>query len=239
MRRLPLLRVFHGPMCAGKSRRLLDAVAALPRDGVVVITHAADTRGGGGAVASRAAGSARVPADFVLDTLDGAPLPGGKVWAIDEAQFFGESLLRLWRRVVAPAPPFLLPPPSSIMVAGLDLDFTGRPFGSVLALAAEAAASGGPVEAHSLTARCACVPAGAGAPCGAPAAFTQRLGAASQLVLVGGSEAYQPACAAHHIPHAVPHEAWGALAAAAAAERGCTPPLDDGARAARSTAVGG
>jgi thymidine kinase len=63
-------------------------------------------------------------------------------------------------------------------------------------------------------------------PCGAPAAFTQRIAPAARrgrasaaatasgaptlesVVLVGDTDLYQPACCAHHVPAAVAARAW-------------------------------
>lgn len=198
------LRLFTGPMMSGKSEALISAIEHLRklRKTVVVVTHSLDTRSGG-SVASR--DGRKVMADLVVDSLDSVPAEAGVTYAIDEAQFLGDSLVRFHRR--APSQPLL--------VSGLDLDFARKPFGSVLALAQEAVATGADVEVHKLRARCGCVVNGSPGPCGAPAPFTQRLKVGSaaddQLVLIGGSESYQPACEAHHIPQPVYTHDWGTL----------------------------
>lgn len=218
---LARLELYTGPMWSGKSGALLARVRVL-RDGgipVVVVAHAADTRGAafdGPAVASRGRGGVALPADAALHTLDDlhlSPAPA-TAYAVDEGQFFGDSLLRLAARLAAQRPH------SQLLVAGLDLDYARAPFGACLRLASEALGgwdAGAPpfypagsrarpeLLLRRLTARCAHAACAGGAVCSAPAPFTQRLvGGGDAVVLVGGATFYRPACAAHHRPVPVP-----------------------------------
>jgi thymidine kinase len=86
-----------------------------------------------------------------------------------------ETLVRIGKRVI---------------VAGLDLDFRGEPFGPMPALLALAD------EVLKLTAVCTI--------CGNPATRSQRLingkpATEGPLVLVGGLESYEPRCREHFV----------------------------------------
>lgn len=110
-------------------------------------------------------------------------------------------------------------------------------YAQVLDLAAAAATGSTPCVVERLSARCT---HGATGVCGRPAVFSQRLSMSANasavgsgrsaadssggdaaaktgdesVVAIGGGERYQPACELHHVPHAVPYEAWYSDAAA-------------------------
>jgi thymidine kinase len=199
MQQLPRLRVFYGPMCSGKTHELLKHAHLLAPafPALLVLKHALDTRGAAPttppAIASRT--GLRLPASHCLSALDAAPLAPRALYVLDEAQFFGPSLLPFFEA---------LPATSCLLAAGLDLDFAARPFGATLALAARARSlPGGQGAAAALGARC-CAPG-----CARPAHLTQRLAAGgSATVLVGGAEFYRPACAAHHSRAPVDGAGW-------------------------------
>lgn len=191
--------IFLGPMWSSKSSALLQAVEARRAlyARVVVVKHAFDTRHPTHVV-SRTGLS--LPADVIAASLDDVPLEGGGgtvLYAVDEAQFHGESLPRFHARLRA-----AYGADFGLVVAGLDLDFARVPFEGIARLADECVRAGGaaPASVHRLVARCGF------ADCHAPAAFSQRLGGAGDgaRLLVGDAESYRPACAAHHTPHAVP-----------------------------------
>jgi thymidine kinase len=109
------------------------------------------------------------------------------VVAIDEGQFFDDDILPGVRRMVASG--------LRVIVAGLDTDFRGEPFGPMPLLMAEAE------RLDKLQAICMV--------CGEPASRTQRLinGKPARLldpvVVVGAGELYEARCRAHH---SVPRE---------------------------------
>lgn len=207
------LALFMGPMCSGKTKALLRAVAAAraAARAVTLVKHAIDVRSGPRTVASRA--GLALQADVVvpcLDALSDIHLAAGSILAVDEAQFFGGGLLRLYARARAARL-------GGLLVAGLDLDYRNEPFGAVLQLAQLAGGESPPAATtiHRLTARCGC------GSCAAPAPYTQRLlppsgaaGAAAaaldEVVLVGGAESYAPACASHHRPLPLAAADWAA-----------------------------
>jgi thymidine kinase len=104
------------------------------------------------------------------------------VVGIDEAQFFDEALGEVVRSLADRG--------VRVIVAGLDMDFRGEPFGPMPALLAEAE------RVDKLQAICMM--------CGEPASRTQRLldgrpaRYAEPVLVVGASEMYEARCREHH-----------------------------------------
>lgn len=183
------VEVIAGPMFAGKTEELLRRVrrAAIAGRRVVVVSHALDTRAGGDRIAShagldapsRTAGSAAEIKAVVAETEP-------NLVAIDEAQFFGPDLVEVVGEL---ADRGLL-----VMVAGLDVTFTGQPFEPMPTLMALAE------RVDKLTAVCTV--------CGDDAIYHERVvhtdDADVTLVTenVGGLETYQPRCRRHFTPDA-------------------------------------
>lgn len=162
------LRVVLGPMFAGKTERLIDAVLGAGC-ATRVYRPRLDVRAPGSAVVSHAGRS--LPAMWCDVTLEHV-LPGGLV-AVDEAQFLAPPAVDAVAQLRAQG--------TRVVIAGLDLDYAGRPFGSMAALADLAD------EVHRLTARCAL--------CRGDATRTRRKVASRDLVLCGGADAYEALCA--------------------------------------------
>lgn len=103
--------------------------------------------------------------------------------AIDEAQFFDEGLVQIAQT--------LADRNIRVIIAGLDLDFRGEPFGSMPHLMCIAE------EVTKLHAICMI--------CGQSASRTQRLvngqpaGYDEPIILVGAQESYEARCRRHHI----------------------------------------
>jgi thymidine kinase len=178
------IEVVAGPMFSGKSEELIRRVtrAMIARQPVQVFKPAIDDRYDAVAVASHAGRTLRAEAVADVAALRARVDGTSRVVAVDEAQFFDHELVPLaleWadagRRVI---------------VAGLDLDFRGAPFGPMPALLAQAEV------VEKLTAICRC---------GKAATRTQRLIAGSPahehdpVILVGAAEAYEPRCRACHV----------------------------------------
>jgi thymidine kinase len=104
------------------------------------------------------------------------------VVAIDEAQFFDDEIVRIVEE--------LADKQLRVIVAGLDTDFRGEPFGPMPELMARAE------QVNKLQAICMV--------CGEPASRTQRLvnGKPARyhdpVVIVGAAEMYEARCRAHH-----------------------------------------
>ena len=104
------------------------------------------------------------------------------VVAIDEVQFFDWSVAELCEKLANGG--------RRVILAGLDLDFRGEPFGPMPLLMAQAE------SVDKLQAICMV--------CGAPASRTQRLINGSPahyndpVIMVGASEVYEARCRQHH-----------------------------------------
>ena len=172
-------------MFSGKTEELIRRVrrAVIARRDVQVFKHSLDDRFGNLARVSSHGGQ-HVEAQHVASSaeLPGLLRPDTTVVAIDEAQFFDKGLLALVEDLAQGR--------HRVIVAGLDTDFRGRPFGMLPALMAIAE------EVTKLNAICTV--------CGEPASRTQRLvnGRPARiddpLILVGADESYEARCREHH-----------------------------------------
>src|SRR5699024_531103 len=105
------------------------------------------------------------------------------VVAIDEAQFFDDSIIAFVTKLANEG--------KRVIVAGLDQDFKGEPFGPMPHLLA--------IAEHVTKLQAVC------SVCGAPASRTQRLidgqpaSVDDPVILVGASESYEPRCRVHHV----------------------------------------
>lgn len=95
-----------------------------------------------------------------------------QVVGIDEAQFFDDNLPEVCN--------ILANKGIRVIVAGLDMDFKGRPFGPVPALMA--------IAEHVTKVHAVCVC------CGAPANYSYRTSLLEGKVLIGEKESYEPRC---------------------------------------------
>lgn len=108
---------------------------------------------------------------------------GCHIVAFDEAQFFSEKIVDIVSEIASYG--------SHVIIAGLDLDFRGKPFGHMGELMTIAD------EVIKNTAYCPC--------CGRPARFTQRLvdgfpAKEGPIELVGDIEKYEPRCRNCYVP---------------------------------------
>ncbi|MGC8877874.1 MAG: thymidine kinase [Anaerolineae bacterium] len=181
------IEVICGSMFSGKTEELIRRVkrAVIARQRVQVFKPLLDDRFSTERVSSHdglqwdavAVSSAAEILDLVRDTTD--------VVAIDEAQFFDWVIVDVCEQLAQQG--------KRVIVAGLDMDFRGEPFGPMPVLMAQAE------TVDKLQAICAV--------CGAPASRTQRLinGVPANYddpqILVGASEVYQARCRrCHEVP---------------------------------------
>ena len=99
-------------------------------------------------------------------------VPGTAVVGVDEVQFFDLSIVR--------AADTLANQGIRVILAGLDQDYRGQPFGPVPALMSVAEYV---TKLHAVCARC-----------GAEASRSQRLVAQEEQLFVGGAAAYEARC---------------------------------------------
>jgi len=184
MHRQGWIEVIAGPMFSGKSEELIRRVrrALIARQRVLVFKPRLDNRYHESHVVSHDGKQvAAIPVESAAEMeahLD--PLP--QVVAVDEVQFLDRGLLSLVERLAAQG--------VRVILAGLDLDFRGEPFGLMPELLARAE------FVEKLSAICP--------RCGAPATRTQRLVKgkparySDPVILVGAEEHYEPRCRACH-----------------------------------------
>ncbi|UCH25744.1 MAG: thymidine kinase [Trueperaceae bacterium] len=178
------LEVIAGPMFSGKSEELIRRVtrALIARHKVQVFKPAIDDRYDLVSVASHDGRTLDAePVESVAAIRDKLR-PNTRVVAIDEAQFLSNDLVELVLELADSG--------KRVLVAGLDLDFRGEPFGPMPELLAQAEV------VEKLTAICGCGRAGT---------RTQRLISGQPahyddpVILVGASESYEPRCREHHV----------------------------------------
>jgi thymidine kinase len=174
-------------MFSGKTEELIRRIrrAQIARQSVQVFKPALDDRYGVEQVTSH--NGVNVQALSVEDVGEILDLiqPDTKVVAIDEAQFFGNEILDVCIALTERG--------MRVIVAGLDTDFRGEPFGPMPLLMAQAE------QVEKLRAICVV--------CGHEASRTQRLinGQPATyddpVILVGAKEAYQARCRnCHQVP---------------------------------------
>jgi len=179
------LEVITGEMFAGKTEELLKRLkhAVLAKQDVRVFKSSVDNRYGIDKVVSHNGTSIKAVA--VKESQDIAKLAGpATVIGIDEAQFFDDDqIVRVVDSLVVQG--------KRVIVAGLDNDFRGMPFGSMPELLCMA------TEVTKLHAICVV--------CGENACRTQRLvnGEPAHyddpIIVVGASEKYEARCITHHV----------------------------------------
>ncbi len=178
------IEVITGSMFSGKTDELIRRLrrAAIARQKIQVFKPAIDNRYDSEKVTSHAGSDFEAlpirKAEEILENLEADVT----VVAIDEAQFFDEAILSITDKLADSG--------IRVIVAGLDMDFRGEPFGPMPALMARAE------RVDKLQAICMV--------CGEPASRTQRLvnGRPARyddpVVIVGAAEIYEARCRKHH-----------------------------------------
>ncbi|HET89187.1 MAG TPA: thymidine kinase [Chloroflexi bacterium] len=178
------IEVICGSMFCGKTEELIRRVrrAQIARQKVQVFKPAIDTRYAEREVTSH--NGLQIEAIPVANTAQLRPRiePDTTVVALDEAQFFDAGVVALCEDLAGHG--------TRVIVAGLDMDFRGEPFGPMPELMARAE------RVDKLQAICVI--------CGGPASHTQRLinghpaAYDDPVILVGASEVYEARCRGCH-----------------------------------------
>jgi len=178
------IEVITGSMFSGKTDELIRRLrrATIARQKVQVFKPAIDVRYAPEKVTSHAgADFAAKPVAKAADIMP-ALLPDTTVVGIDEAQFFDDGVVAVAEALAARG--------VRVLVAGLDMDFRGEPFGPMPVFLSIAE------QVDKLQAICMV--------CGNTASRTQRLvdGRPARyddpVVIVGASEMYEARCREHH-----------------------------------------
>jgi len=167
------IEVIAGSMFSGKTEELIRRLkrAKIARLKVEIFKPALDTRYSVAEVVSHDENSIM---STPVDTSGNIILLAGDVdvIGIDEAQFFDNGLLDV---SVALANQGI-----RVIIAGLDMDFKGKPFGPIPGLMAVADHI---TKVHAICMRC-----------GDVAQFSHRFSKADKLVLLGEKDQYEPLC---------------------------------------------
>jgi len=176
------IEVIAGSMFSGKSEELIRRLnrARIARQKVQVFKPKIDARYSDEEIASHSgqthlsvpvATTAEMMALITSDT---------QVVGIDEGQFFDEAILDAVNKLAADG--------KRVIVAGLDQDYTGKPFEPMPRLLAIAEFI---TKIHAICVKC-----------GATANFTQRTVESDALVEVGAADKYEARCRQCFVPHA-------------------------------------
>lgn len=178
------IEVVCGSMFSGKTEELLRRVrrAQIARQKVQVFKPGIDNRYSLDHVQSHDANRvASKPVEKAWEILDLVE-DHTRVVGIDEAQFFDDAIVDVVQKLAYRG--------IQVIIAGLDLDFRGQPFGPMPRLLAVAE------DVTKLSAVCVI--------CGGPASRTQRiagpLGPAAVRVAVGAKDLYEARCRFCHDP---------------------------------------
>jgi thymidine kinase len=168
------IEVVTGSMFSGKSEELIRRIrrAQIAKQKVQLFKPRVDTRFAGDSIVSHS--DMRMPSEVVgssAEILQGVRADT-EVVGIDEGQFFDARLVEV-ANVLADRG-------IRVIVAGLDQDYMGRPFEPMPQLIA--------VAEYVDKTLAICMQ------CGAPANRTQRLGSATDRVVVGGAAEYEARC---------------------------------------------
>lgn len=179
------IELICGSMFSGKTEELIRRLrrAQIARQKVMVFKPAIDKRYHDTKLASHSgAGLEAIPVEKSSDIP--ALLNGDtNVVGIDEVQFFDAGIVDLVKELAGRG--------VRVILAGLDLDFRGEPFGPMPQLLCEAEYVD---KLHAICMKC-----------GEEACRTQRLVNGQPayyddpIIMVGASEAYEPRCRQHHV----------------------------------------
>jgi len=178
------IEVICGSMFSGKTEELIRRVrrAQIARQKVQVFKHSLDARYAQREVTSHNGLQWEAVPVESTEQLRSLIEPDTTVVAIDEGQFFNEGLVDLCEDLANRG--------VRVIVAGLDMDFRGEPFGPMPQLMARAE------RVDKLQAICVV--------CGGPASRTQRLingrpaAYDDPVIMVGADEVYEARCRGCH-----------------------------------------
>ena len=186
MNKIGKIEVITGCMFSGKSEELIRRLrrCKIAKLNTLVFKPIIDTRSSKSEVVSHNGSkftsiSVHNPSIILMDVIGSAI----DIVAIDEAQFFDESLIEAVKHIAYNG--------KRIIIAGLDMDFRGEPFGpmpQIMAIADEI------IKLHAIC-----------SVCGGDATMTQRLinGKPASwhdpIILIGAEEKYEARCRGHHV----------------------------------------
>lgn len=167
------IELICGSMFSGKTEELIRRLrrAQIARLNVEIFKPKTDTRYDDTAVVSHNLNSIH---STPVENSSSILLLGGntQVVGIDEAQFFDDELPEVCNKLANKG--------IRVIVAGLDMDFLGKPFGPMPAIMAIAESV---TKVHAVCVKC-----------GNPALYSYRLVPNDAKILLGEKETYEPRC---------------------------------------------
>ena len=176
------IEVIAGSMFSGKSEELIRRLrrAKIARQKVQVFKPEMDARFSDNHIVShsemRHESSNIHSAAEIIEKIE----PDTEVVGIDEGQFFDEELVNVANELARRG--------MRVIIAGLDQDYTGKPFEPMPQLLAVAEYI---TKTHAICMKC-----------GQPANYSQRTFESEERVAVGASDKYEARCRGCFIPHA-------------------------------------
>jgi thymidine kinase len=175
------IEVITGSMFSGKSEELIRRLrrAQIARQKVQIFKPMIDARFSEHHIVSHS--EMRLESQLVSSASEILVLADleTEVVGIDEGQFFDQELVKVVNQLADQG--------KRVLVAGLDMDYLGRPFGPMPQLMA--------IAEDVTKMRAICMR------CGSPASYTQRLIANRERVVVGAAGAYEARCRQCFDPH--------------------------------------
>ena len=176
------VEVIAGSMFSGKSEELIRRLrrAKIARQKVQVFKPEVDSRFSENHIVSHSemrheSANSRSAAEVLAKVDDDTEVVG-----IDEGQFFDNDLVRVANELAARG--------VRVIIAGLDQDYTGKPWEPMPQLLAIAEYI---TKTHAICMKC-----------GQPANYSQRTFESDERVAVGASDKYEARCRACFVPHA-------------------------------------
>jgi thymidine kinase len=167
------IEVICGSMFSGKTEELIRRMrrAQIARQKIAIFKPSIDTRFSQTEIVSH--DDQKLPSLIVKNAQQIIPIAlEAQVVGIDEAQFFGKSLVRVSKTLANMG--------KRVIIAGLDMDYRGEPFFPIPELLAIAEDI---TKTHAI-----CVI------CGNPANYTQRKTKSKNQVVIGAADIYEARC---------------------------------------------
>ena len=173
------IEVVCGSMFSGKTEELIRRLrrAEIAKQRVAIFKPAIDTRFGNDHIVSH--NEQKLRSEAVRSAAEILEKAGdAQVIGIDEAQFFKEDLVGVCNTLADSG--------RRVIIAGLDMDYRGKPFEPMPQLMA--------IAEQVTKTQAICMK------CGNPASYTQRLTQARDRVVVGAKDMYEARCRACYEP---------------------------------------
>ena len=167
------IEIICGSMFSGKTEELLRRLkrAEFAKQKVAVFKPLIDTRYDARKIVSHDSNAIKSkPVKLAIEILD--QIDNAEVIAIDEAQFFDKELIRISNLLANQG--------KRVIIAGLDMDFKGKPFGIMPGLLA--------IAEHITKVHAICIE------CGTAANHSYRLTKNQQLIELGDKLEYKALC---------------------------------------------